>query len=163
MSLHIISGKIERQAKEFIYKYGRIAKITYLVSTSDCPSCGWDPINREAVKSNCSTCNGLGIIETNTVKSFKVIINKFSGTKSFIDFANHKINLMPEGEARITCLLSDVSTNRLSSTAETLFNRSYKSSQGKILIDGLNYVIKSSDKIGIEKPFFAIAVLDKVK
>jgi len=140
----------------FIDAYGKTFQV-YEVSTSACVGCGWDPINEETTNPNCSTCDGFGVVKTETRHDVKGFIKKMN-SNAFYREGNQLYQIEPEGDARITVKLDDVLKNRLCATSESIFTACER-----VIIEGTYYKPKDWERHGVEKLHLMTVTLERIR
>jgi hypothetical protein len=140
----------------FIDAYGKSIQV-YEVSTTSCDACGWDPINEESTNPNCSTCDGFGVVKTETKHFVRGFIKKMD-SRSFYREGNQIYQVEPEGDARITIKLDDVLKNRFVSTSESIFTGCEK-----VIVDGTYYKPKDWERHGVKELHLMTVTLERIK
>jgi hypothetical protein len=130
----------------------------YYDSVSPCAYCSINPITGESTRPSCATCGGTGKQTTTATCYAKGVINTFINNKGYIQFGQEKLNIIPEGEARLTLWLGDVLENTHSITGST-----YLDSAKSVSVEGNNYHIKNYQRIGIEDVKVCVVILDRIK
>jgi len=146
----------ERSLDYTIHNDGREVHI-YYDSVAPCDYCSTDPITGESTRPHCATCDGTGTQNTTHTCDTYGVINTYISNRGFINFGQEKINIVPEGESRLTLWLPDVLTNYHSATGPT-----YLDSAKSISVDGSNYYMKNYQRIGIDKLKICVVILEKI-
>jgi hypothetical protein len=107
--------------------------------------------------SDCGTCMGTGIIYTDTAQSVKCVVNKFVGSRGFLDEHQRIQSIDGDSEVRLTCLLKDALVNIHSTMGATYF-----SSADKVWIDDKFYQPKSHKRILAGNDYILEIVLREV-
>ena len=137
---------------------GRDVTINYYSSVYPCPSCDIDPFSNESTNPNCATCDGTGYYKASDSYVGKGIINTHIGNKRYVYYGNEILNIIPEGEARLTMWLPDILTNIHSSTGQTYLDSAYG-----VTVDGYNYSVKNTQRVGIDELKVCVATLERIK
>lgn len=147
------------QLDNVVSNYGKNISIHYW-STSNCSSCSFDPINKEATNSFCSTCNGQFFFHSAHSLMIKGAFYSFVGNMKFSDYALHRYGFSPEHDARITCLLQDVLLDVSSPTG-----RSYLDADKNeyVEVDRRKYLIDGTYRAGIDSNVAIVATLRETK
>ena len=93
----------------------------YLDTGTDCPSCVYDPINKESVNPDCPECGGIGKI----IDELKKTIDATVGWRGISDeYERVRIpgGTLNQGDAVISCKLTDALINSADLTSATYFD-----------------------------------------
>lgn len=141
---------------DFIDAYGKEIEI-YEMSTAACGGCGWDPINEESTNPNCSTCDGFGVIKTETKRFVKGFIKKMQSLSYFKE-GGQIYQIEPEGDARITVKLDDVLINTFVATSATYFKACEK-----VIVEGTYYKPKDWERHGVKDLHLLTVTLERIR
>lgn len=155
---HHIARNWEKTIYNSIQNDGRDVAINYYSSVYPCPSCTIDPFTNESTNANCSTCDGTGYYKASNTYNGKGVINTYIGNHRYIYYGNEILNVVPEGEARLTMWLPDILVNIHSATGKT-----YLDSASSVTVDGYNYNVKNIQKVGMDELKVCVATLQRIK
>jgi hypothetical protein len=147
----------KRNLGDTIDAFGKPISIFYRTSTA-CASCGWDPVNEESTNPACSTCDGFGRVYSEEEIRVKGVVEKFAGNLRYVREGKTSVQIIPEGQARVTFRLSDLLINPLVSTSAVIF----KGCQ-KVTFDGDNYIPKDYKRFGVKDLFLIEATFERIK
>lgn len=136
---------------------GKPISIFYRTSTA-CTFCGWDPVNEEATNPSCSTCGGFGRIYSEEEVRLKGVVEKFAGNMRYFREGQSSIQVIPEGQARVTFKLADLLINPLVSTGASIFKDCQKA-----VFDGDAYKVKDWKRMGVKDLFIVEATFERIR
>lgn len=148
-------NSVRIEIEENIDSYGVDVYIRYFV-TYACGSCDLDSAYGYNVNPQCSTCDGIGYVKEYTTKIVKGILNQFMNRTGFLDYVNTPINIVPEGESRITCILDDVLVRKGQYESATYFDFC-----DYVKIYGKYYDVKDTARTGIRDLFIIQTLLSE--
>jgi len=150
-----INDAYNYQVEKSINDWGKNILIIY-GSTANCSSCGYDPVNKESTNVSCSTCSGKFFYQTENTKCIKAVVKTFVGDLRNIDHALYKYGYLPEHDARITCMLSDVLINDASVTGRTYLD---VGKNIRVEFDAKQYDVKNTYRTGVDYLSIMVASL----
>lgn len=153
------SNIYETQLHKAIDLYGRNISIIW-GSTTECNSCDYDPINKEATNVSCDTCGGLYYYPTEHTLRRKGVMKTFVGNMKYIDYSLNKFGYNPDFDARLTCWLEDVLIKADSATGNSYLD---EDKNIRVETDGKKYDIQGTFRTGVEDLKIIIATLKEIK
>lgn len=122
----------------------------------DCPICGWDPYNEEALDPNCERCQGNGRINLYLVHDIHdVAIRWFDGS---IVWDRTSAGRYEAGDCRLTMELAKVLKDPSDVGSDTFFHDAVK-----ITVDGIDCETKSPVvRKGFAAPFLCTIIVTRI-
>lgn len=150
-------NQVRKEVEELINEPSLKTEISikYFTQTT-CDYCGGiDDTYGESINPQCSTCGGLGYYKEYITHIVNCVFNQFLNKGSF-NYINTPINMIPDTQVRITCLLDDVVVRTGSASAPTYFDTC-----DYVQVYDKHYNVKSTKRFGLKEPFLVTVVLDE--